>query len=308
MVPMTALERAVLTPIVFFDLFDRPIRLSGLRRLLYRQPASPASLKRTLGRLESAGKIFRRQGFIRLNGRRGLIQNALAREQISEDLWLEAQILIEGLGAVPFVRMIAVVNSLAFHNANQNSDIDLLVVTEPGMMSVARDYLTAHLVLWGRRNTRGPKRGKLAADVFLDTEHLDVSDFHGPGQDIYVDYWAASIAPVIDRDNTYQRFLEANSWIQETFPGFVPHTEHTIVVGRGANWRRAVREQWYRSALGRPMAKLLTKWQLWRLRRYQRDSTVGMIEVGPHRLRFHVPDRRAEYQRAFEATWQSLNN
>lgn len=302
---MTDLETAILTPVVFFDLFDRPIRYTTLPQLAYGRRVTPTQVASTVNRLERRQRVVRRGEFVALGGRGELFQNALLRDQRSDALWAEATTWVLGLGAVPFVKMIAVVNSLAFHNANANSDIDLLVVTEPGKLAIARDHITVLLTLWRKRNTSGPKRGKLAADVFVDTEHLDLHDFRHQAQDIYLDYWTAWVAPVINRDQTYERFLAANPWLRATFPGLVGHTKHLSTVPAQLERRRRLWEAWYRSRMGSRVSELLGQWQLARLKRYQtRVAHQGTVVIMPYLLRFHVPDRRAEYQQAFEERWQ----
>lgn len=304
---MTQLQQAILTPVVFFDLFDRPIRYSALSQLAYGHKVTDTQISATVSRLQKEKKLVRRGEFVALAGRGGLVANALLRDQLSDALWAEATTFILSLGSVPFVRMIAVINSLSFHNANANSDIDLLIVTEPGKMAVARDHISAKLTLWRRRNTSGPKRGKLAADVFIDTDHLNVHSFRRAQQDIYLDYWAAWVAPVINRDQTFERFMEQNSWLCKTFPGLKGHSKHIAVVPSAIDRRRRLWEAWYRSSLGSRVSAQLTYWQHERLKRYQaKVKDRGTVVLTPYQMRFHIPDRRAEYQQAFEDKWRQL--
>lgn len=306
---MTSLEQAIMTPVVLFDLFDRPIRYNSLPQLAYGHTLTRAQLTTTYNRLELRNKLVRRGEFVALAGRGELFANAILRDQLSDELWVEATKRIRALGSVPYVRMIAVVNSLSFHNANANSDIDLLIVTEPGKISIARDHITVWLTYWRRRNTSGEKRGKLAADVFLDTDNLSVRSFHGDDQNLYIDYWAAWVAPVINRDKTYERFLKANPWIKQTFPGFEGHAKHIITVPKSLDVRRRWWEALYRNPFGHKVGSILTNWQNARLKRYQaRVKDQGTVIVTPHLLRFHVPDRRVEYQHAFEEQWQRIND
>lgn len=296
-----------MTPVIFFDLFDRPIRPDTLYRLTYRCRLTPTDFERELDELELAGKIVRHHGFVRLADRKGLASVGLVREQHSRELWHEARTIINRLGCVPFIRMIAVINSLSFWNAHKNSDIDLLIVTEPGRIPVVRDHVNALLELWGKRNTRGPKRGKVAPDIFIDTEALDLRPFRLGRDDIYFDFWAARITPVLDRAGTYQRFLDANPWLVDTFPQFEPRTEHRIKVGPTREVRSKLWEAFYGTWPGHKLTAVIAERQQERLRRYQqRVGDKGLVVVSPHVLRFHVPDRRQEYQTQFESRWSHV--
>lgn len=305
---MTALERAVMTPILFYDLFDRPIRPHTVRSLVYKRRVSDEEFDSTLTSLENQGYIVRRAGFVRLSGRPGLIQNAVVRKNISAQLWRDAEAVIGKLAKIPFVEMIAVVNSLSFDNASYDSDIDLLVITQPGYMAVARDHITLSLKRWGRHNGRGPKRGKVAPDVYLDTERLAIEDFHLGPRDIYFDFWFARLTPVLNRNNAYERFLHANPWIHDVFPHFAPQTKHLITTSPVRELRRQTWETWYRSMPGRAIARWMEESQTDRLAAYQRTvGDRGLVVVQPHVLRFHIPDRRPEYEQRFIERWQTLD-
>ncbi|MBI4185469.1 hypothetical protein HY524_00270 [Candidatus Berkelbacteria bacterium] len=306
---MTLREQAVLTPLVFYDLFDRPVRPDVLHTLTYRRTLARSAFDQTIDRLEARGVVWQRRGFLQLAGRPGLAEIGYVREMYSKALWADAEYLIEELASIPFVRMIAVINSLAFWNANSDSDIDLLVVTEPNWIAVARDHINLWLTLWGKRNTHGPKRGKVAPDIFLDTSALAVNDFHLKPRDIYFDFWFARITPVINRHATYERLLTANPWIQTTFPQFRPRLHHVIAPNSEHEQTRDRWERFYCSSIGERVAAGLSSYQRARLDRYaHRVGSDSLVLVTPHQLRFHVPDRRLEYQQAFEARWRTLTH
>ncbi|MBI4023090.1 hypothetical protein HY375_02925 [Candidatus Berkelbacteria bacterium] len=306
---MTLKERAVLTPIVFFDLFDRPVRPAGLKHLVYGQSMTESEFESILTELERRREIIRRRGFLSLPDRPGLTENGIRRDQISTELAKEAATVIGRLASVPFVKMIAIINSLAFWNANQDSDIDILVVTEPGRIAIARDHINLLLTFWGRRNTRGVKRGKIAPDVFLDTDRLALEDFHMSPHDIYFDFWCARITPIINRDGTYERLLAANPWIRKVFPVFQPRTEFIVPPRPDREVRRKGWEWFYQhTPIGRWWGAVMTNRAGARLRRYQaRSGERDLVVVSPHVLRFHVPDKRPEYQAQFEARWHALS-
>lgn len=300
-------ERAILTPLVFFSLFDRPVLRTALIHLAYRCMLTGRQVEATIDRLEERGIIVTRHGYVALFDYGHKVPAAQARDRLSDELWQDAQQVIADLATVPFVRLIAVVNSLAFHNAHAGSDIDLLVVTEPGFLAIARDYLNALLTIWRRRNTSGPKRGKLSVDVWMDASDLTLKSFRLKSRDLYFEYWTAWIASVLNRDKTYERLMAANPWVRRALPQAELHNRHELALDPGAERRRARWEAFYRSSLGKRLGAWQTGWQHQRLASFQaRVVGKGTVLITPHRLRFHIPDRRPEYQHAFEATWLAL--
>ncbi|MBI4032509.1 hypothetical protein HY374_02265 [Candidatus Berkelbacteria bacterium] len=298
-------ERAILTPLVFFSLFDRPVLKTSLHQLAYRCSLTGRQVEGTIERLEGKGRIVTRHGYVALTRCERNVPLAQARDRLSDELWQDARRVIANLAAVPFVKLIAVVNSLAFHNAHAGSDVDLLVVTEPGRLAIARDHLNAHLTLWRRRNTHGDKRGKLSVDVWMDASDLSLGSFRLRPRDIYFEYWTAWIASVLNRDQTYEQLLAANPWLHRVFPQHKPHTVHQVTPDPVLERRRAAWEAFYRSSLGQRLGAWQAEWQHERLARFEeRVRTKGTVLISPRRLRFHVPDRRPEYQAAFEARWQ----
>jgi len=203
--------------------------------------------------------------------------------------------------------MTAVINSLSFWNAGPDSDIDLLVVTEPGYLPTVRDHINLFLTSRNRRNTRPPKRGKVAVDILITTERLNIHDLRLRGQDIYFDFWAAHIAPLLNSYQTYERFISENRWIAQCFPNFTPHLEHIMNVDPGRLKVQERYESFYRSQAGSSIQRLLARYHMHRMHRYEarvRDS--GTVVVSPELMRFNIPDRRHEYQQRFEERWHAV--
>ncbi|MBI2589597.1 hypothetical protein HYW32_01000 [Candidatus Berkelbacteria bacterium] len=305
--PLSNAEKAILVPLIFFDLFDRPLRPEIVYLLTYRTSLTRKRFDDVVEGLIERGLLMSRRGFLHLSDRPGLAENGILRERISRELYEDAVQLVKKFTTVPFIKMIAAINSLAFWNAHHNSDIDLLVVTEPGKIAVARDHINLLLTFWRRRNTRPPKRRKVAVDVMVDTLQLDAMDWRQKPQDIYFEFWFARLAPLIDRDSTYARLMNKNMWIRGVFPQFKPRDDFLIQSSEARDRQPSVWERWYQTSLGQRLGALMAYKQRYRLKNYQaRIGKQGLVVVKPHLLRFHVPDRRAEYQEQFERRWKTV--
>ncbi len=300
-------EGALLTPVVFFDLFDKPLRQADLPALAHGVVLDPPLVETLVGNLVSRGVLARAGEYLTLPGREAIADAWFERELTQRLLWAEAEAVVSCLAAVPFVRLVAVSNSLALGTATAESDIDLVVVVEPGGLAVARDHLLARLEVLGRRAHRLPKRGKAFPDVMLTTERLELAAWQLEPLDIYLDYWLMSLQPLIDRGNAYRQLVAANGWLAQTFPGWQPQQSRLITPDPVREAHRSSWERWYRSAPGRLMGAGQTLWYAQRMLRYQaklreRATVVAQADL----LRIHEPDKRPQYQQAFAAAWQRL--
>ncbi len=304
---MTPFERATLVPLVFFDLFDRPVPRQHLLPVVYEAALTEEELDRTLDQLESARIIKRKHGYVYLADRKGLVANASLRWEYSLGLWRDAQSILRHFASIPFLRMAAVVNSLSFWNAGPDSDIDLLVVAEPGYLPTVRDHINLFLTARNRRNTRPPKRGKVAVDILLTSRKLSIEEFALPGRDIYFDFWAAHVSPVITVDATYDQFVSANKWVARKFPGTLPRVGHVLPIASSRRHSQVRLESWYRGSIGSRIQRYLAAAHLRRMRRYEeRVRDQGAVVVSEDVMRFNIPDRRQEYQEKFEDRWHAV--
>lgn len=109
--------------------------------------------------------------------------------------------------------MIAIVNSLSMYATHKDSDIDLFIITKPGMIWFVRFFST--LILWkkGVWRKNDDIAGNFCLSFFITTDALDLSKI-AIENDIYLYYWIYYLKPIFDKNNTYERFLEANNWVQ----------------------------------------------------------------------------------------------
>ncbi len=119
---------------------------------------------------------------------------------------------ISKLANIPGVEMIAVVNSLSMYATHPDSDIDLFIVTRPGMIWFVRFWAT--LILWIHGVWRRDRdiAGNLCLSFFITTEAIDLSQI-AIENDIYLYYWIYYMRPIYVQNKTYKQFLAANSWV-----------------------------------------------------------------------------------------------
>lgn len=118
---------------------------------------------------------------------------------------------------LPWVKMIAVCNSLAFSFTNDESDIDLFIVTERGRIWSTRLILTGALALMRARPGERAK-DPLCLSFFVAEDRLDISSVKIGPEDPYLTFWIATLSPVLDRGETFAKLRAANGWMRPRVP------------------------------------------------------------------------------------------
>ena len=141
---MTALEQAVVKTITWFDLFSHPLTAFECWQYLYHEGESlgmvtPRQVWEALGSLKRQGVLNCTLGFWQLASAEPYLST---RQQRARWAIRKARRAMRGarlISYVPFVRLVALGNSVAFDAPRQaGSDIDLLIVTARGRLFLVR--------------------------------------------------------------------------------------------------------------------------------------------------------------------------
>lgn len=109
--------------------------------------------------------------------------------------------------------MVAVVNSLSMYATHENSDIDLFIVTQPGMIWFVRFFVTLTLWMHGVWRHGADIAGNFCLSFWITTDALDLERI-AIDNDIYLYNWIYHLKPIFTRGDAYERFLEANKWVE----------------------------------------------------------------------------------------------
>lgn len=133
-------------------------------------------------------------------------------EKIEEKLWKRVSKFKWVFAFVPFLRMVAVCNSLSFGIVDEKSDIDLFVVAKKGRLFTVRFFLTLVLSLLGVRRHGKSVSGRFCLSFFVDESALGFSEI-AIKKDLYLAYWVKKIVPVYGSRDVFLRFKESNQWV-----------------------------------------------------------------------------------------------
>ncbi|MFH1749597.1 MAG: hypothetical protein ABH837_01740 [bacterium] len=220
---MNKIQKSVLSTLVFFDIFDRPLTFEELHLYLYKAKASEEILQKELRELISKGKVGKLGDWYFLPGRLKFLQEYPARLQLTKKLINKVQKKLWYLKNVPFIKMIAIVNSVAFSTVQKDSDIDIFVITSKNRIYTVRFFLIRYLKLLGvypKTETKQDLAGKVCASYYVDSTHISLNDIRLKNiDDVYLDYWLISLNPFYGQ-NYYQELIKSNQDIVKKFPNF----------------------------------------------------------------------------------------
>ncbi len=223
-------KSAILKTLLYGDIFDYPFKEEELFRFLI---AEKRIDKKTFLRelLKKNEKIVFKNSFYCLKGRENIIQKRIKKEKESLAKLKKAQKITNFISIFPTVLLIGVSGALAMQNAEKEDDIDLFVIVKKNTLFVTRFFIVGLLKLMGVYRERGRKEAenKICPNMFLDERNLC---FTKEKQNLYTAHEVAQIIPLFQRNNTYQRFIDANKWIKRFLPNSIDIKILTLSTGK----------------------------------------------------------------------------
>lgn len=215
---ITSLEQSILFTISYFDVFDYPVTSFEVWRYLFGFRADLDQVILKLDEMIRIGKIEMKYGFYFLPERSNLVRLRQIKYDISEKFWNRAVLAAKILSYVPFIKMIAIVNSLAFFNCDQNSDIDFFIVTQKNKIWTARAFSSLLLHILGLRRHGKKVAKRICLSFYISEEKPDLSYIAKDDLGFFVAFWIAQMAPIINFGQTFESFHAANFWTRKFLP------------------------------------------------------------------------------------------
>lgn len=296
---MNKIEKAILKTIVFHDLLSRPLSLEEIWHYLYREKASKLQvfmgLKSLLGQKIIGQETSPKSGHIYyfLADRKEIVPGYFTNFSISARRWQKVDKVLKVIRWAPFIKVIAVINSLSYNNSRQDSDIDIFIITKKGRLWTARAFIILLLEIIGQNKNQWYQEGKFCLGFAFDESRLNLSriKYH---DDIDFTYWFANLTPVYDR-GIYNHLLEQNSWIEPELPNWQSKEI------RSENVKRTFFEKLLSGEVGDKLENWLAKIQIGRIWNDPKNRRQGASVVADkNMMKLHPYDKRQERQQ----TWR----
>ena len=136
------------------------------------------------------------------------------------------KVYVKLLSFFPQIKLVGLSGSIAMMNARTDDDIDLFIITAKNRLFTGRFIALILAQILGLRRKRDYTtlmrphssciyKNKVCLNLFFDESNLKVPKFK---QTEFVGHEVLQMKPIINKNYTYEKFLEANKWVFELFP------------------------------------------------------------------------------------------
>lgn len=207
------------------------------------------------------------------------------------------RLVLRLLELFPQILLIALCNSRAMGEADENSDIDLFIIAKKGNLWTVRFIVTILTSILGvrRRNTHGLQKwtpeyikrtkDRFCLSFFITEEAMNFQNIRLQPNDPYLDRWIYTLIPLINKNATYEHFMEAN-WVEPTQTWVNPSWKLFLIrlgniFGFFSLFESVVKKVWLPKTL----------------KTYETLGKPWWVVISDSMLKFHDQDVRKEYQK-----------
>ncbi|OIP58045.1 MAG: hypothetical protein COX79_03355 [Candidatus Levybacteria bacterium CG_4_10_14_0_2_um_filter_36_16] len=269
------LQSHILKTICYADIFDYPMTSGEIwKYLITREPVSKKNFSKLFKYpIEGLGK---KDKFYFLKGKEFLVDVRKKREEISIRKIKKAKRIAQILSLIPPVLLIGISGSLSMNNCKKTDDIDFFIVTKKNTLWTTRFLVTFILIMLGEKRQRGNLLAidKVCTNMFLGEDALSLPL---KTQNIFSSHEVVQLKIIVNKNQTYEKFLAANSWIKSFLSNtYIPQISESK------------RNDFYNffSLLLNPFEKFFYRIQMFYMRKY-----ITCEEIKQNSAKFHPRDK-----------------
>lgn len=216
------MEKEIYKTLAYADVFDYP--LTGNQ--IFQTVGVKVNRKKFLTNLKKIPHVISNNLlYYFLPRRENIVLLRKQKEKYSLSKIRKAKKIVRLLSFIPTIRFIGISGSVAMHNADRKSDIDLFFITTSKSVWITRFFVYCLLQILGKRR----KKGQSPIDSFCANMFIAEDSLRFPLQkrNLYVAHEIIQVLPLFNTHNTHEKFLQANIWIQNYFPNIsIKKTKH----------------------------------------------------------------------------------
>lgn len=204
---LSGIKENILETLAYFDLFDYPLSKAETFLFLktkYRYEAFDEALQSLLNN----GFIHQFDKFYTLRNDHYLVVRRSEGNKKAADMIKIAEKVGGLLIRFPFVRGVAISGSLSKNYADDNSDIDLFIITAKNKLWIARTIMHCFKKLTFLIN----KEHLFCMNYYIDEAQLEIAE-----KNVYTAIEVATLMP-LQGDTVFERFYSSNTWIRQYLP------------------------------------------------------------------------------------------
>jgi len=296
---LTALGKALIKTLVYYDCLDYPLRFDELKLFLFFDSNlifNEDKLILELDKLKKTNLISYKDGFyfLRIREDDNLVELRKQSHKIVKNKIRKTIKIAERLVIIPFIRLIFISGSLALENIKKDGDLDLLVIAKFGRIWTVRFLMVLLTSLLGVRRKKNSKNvsNKICLNHFITDRSLFI-----PLKSIYTAQLYAHLKPLLISDiKLLDKFIEDNYWIGKYIYGWdkvkfrIKKSEIKIRQGKISYFIREILEKILNGKIGDWLERVLMIFQENRIRKNPLTyKSGGRVVVNNYCLEFH-PD------------------
>ncbi|MBS1529886.1 MAG: nucleotidyltransferase domain-containing protein [Bacteroidetes bacterium] len=204
---MPDIKRHILAALAYFDLFNYPLTMDEIYFFL---PAKHPfeDLENALHCLAAERYIYKFDRFYSLKNDRFLVERREKGNAKAAEMMIAAKKVGDLLIRFPYVRGIAISGSLSKNFADEDSDIDLFIITAKNRLWIARTLMHCFKKLTFLVN----KEHYFCMNYYIDEDDLSIHE-----KNVYTATEIATLIP-LHGDAVFEQFYTANAWSRNFLP------------------------------------------------------------------------------------------
>ncbi len=266
------METKILEVLRYFSRFDYAPTLDEILIFLA-QKTNQNSLKKRVEILVENKKVLK-------NGKKYTLweYSRISSRNNQKFLWssrkkAKAAFFIKLASFFPQIRLIGFSGSLAMMNASKNDDIDIFLISKKNRLWTARLICLTIAAFLGKRRKFGEPHAddKICLNLLFDEMGLSIPR---KKRSYFVAHEVLQMKPVVDKENTYKSFLEANNWVFKIFPNAPSSIPHFLTQLEPTRIREVQNRKKWVSSLGDLLERVLKKLQLYLINRHRTTELI----------------------------------
>ncbi len=205
-------SKAILKTLLYSNIFNYPLTKEEVfQSLITNETFTKEEVFQSLKKIK---KISFKNGFYFLKGRDYIVELRRKREKQSLEKIKIAKNIARKLSLIPTIKLIGISGNLSLKNADEEDDIDFFIIAKKNTVWITRFFTILILKLLGKHRKRKDKnvKNKICLNMFLDEGHIKFK------KNIYLAHEIIQLLPILNKDNTYQKFLNKNIWVFNYMP------------------------------------------------------------------------------------------
>lgn len=243
---MSEIKKNILATLAYFDLFNYPLTLEEV--FLYLQvKCEQQEVEYAIRCLVIDRIIYYFDKFYTLKNDYFLIERRVNGNAKAAEMIGIAKKVSDLLVRFPYVRGIAISGSLSKNFADENSDIDLFIITAKNRLWITRTLMHCFKKLTFLVN----RQHYFCMNYYIDEEELQIRE-----KNIYTAIEIATLMP-LHGDTVFEQFYIANAWSREYLPNKCLRL--TTAKSLKLSWLKRFFEMMFNNRLGNWIDNLLMK-------------------------------------------------